>query len=520
MSKKELTGNKQIHREIDVRVKVLSGVDRIAMPVIETIGPRGKNVLYEDAMGNMSLTNDGVTIAREINVEDPIENAVIEMIKEGSKRTNQEAGDATSTTILYTQVLVHRLFELKKKGLNHRAITDMMNRVADKLLKRLTAQKKEVKTNKTLYEVAKISANNDDEIAKIVAETIETAGLDGMIFLDYSKDADTHLDKQSGFKISSGMSFQNLYTSADRPAALYNNMPVLIFDKQLYHADEAEHILRVAKDAGFDKLCIIAKDFVGDAPNTFIVNHSSGIIKLVLVKVPSDTELGDLAVYLNGHVISEAEGRRVDSLVKADFMYAESVFADPQKVLVKNPKVNSKLTKRIAGIKVELKKDKDNPELKNRLASLTSGIVYIYVGGRTQVEAKEKLFRYEDAISAVRAAKRNGYLVGGGLSILNAFVEKDYSSKDEMETARILSMASIERIAENAQIALEHSKLTSKVGLNALTGKYEDLLLAGIVEPFKAVEMSIKNSVSVACMVTSIGTFILNNHEDTSCGIK
>jgi len=514
MQRGKPTGNKFILREADVREKILSGLDKISLPVIETIGPLGKNVLYEDSMGNLIFTNDGVTIAREISLEDPVENAVVEVIKDASRRTNQEAGDATSTTILFARTLILRALELRKKGIGQKAIRDMFDGVASKILARLEKMKREVKTPKTTYEVAHISANNDPEIAKYVAETIETAGLDGMIFLDLSQDENTSIEKQSGFRSPNGMMYQNLYNDISRPIATYDSIPVIIFDKQLYYADEAEHIIRTATELGIKRLCIVAKDFVGDATNTFIANHSQGVIKLVLTKIDDATQMEDLAVYLGGSVVSEAAGRRVDSIGMLDFMEADNVFADPTKVLIKSSRKNKQLTRRIEGIKEELKKDKDNQKLKDRLASLTNGVVNLKIGGRTQSESREKLFRYEDAINAVRAAQRNGYLVGGGLSMFNAFRSSDYKTRDEMMTAWLLCKASVERIAENSNIDLDDSELSDEIGLNALNGKYENLLKAGVVEPYKAVEMAIKNAVSVANIITGIGTFVLVQYED------
>ncbi len=507
------TGNKVILRESDVRSRVMDTVERVALPVIETIGPRGKNVLYEDSGGNPTLTNDGKTIIDSINFKDPLENAVANIMKDGAARTNQMAGDATSTTTLYGYVLTKFAAALKKKGMTQRAVRDLLQRVQDKLLKRLEAQKKVVNTKAIEFEIAKISANNDESIAKLTQETVDVAGIDGMVFIEMNNGEETTIEKQTGFRVPNGMIFQNLYNDLGRPVAKYDNVKVLIFDKQLYYAEECEHIVRVANDLGYGKLVIVAKNFVGDAPNTFIANHVQGVIKLVLTKCEDDTQLEDLAVYLGGTVISETAGRRVDSLHMGDFMDAESVYADPMKVLLKGTTASKALKSRIAGIKEELEKDKNDRKLKDRLASLTNGIVTVKVGGRTHTEARERVFRFEDAISAVRAAKEHGFLVGGGLSMYNAYVAKDYPNRDENEAALLITRASIEQLAENSMVELNYDKLTKDIGLNALTGEYENLFKAGVVEPYKAVEMSLKNAVSVADIITSIGSFILNDYD-------
>jgi chaperonin GroEL len=502
------TSNKLIYIEADVAAKVLSGLDKISLPVIQTIGPLGKNVLIQDDSGNFRLTNDGVTIANNITVKDPIEDAVISIVKDAARRTNLEAGDGTSTTILLAKTLIQRSTELKKKGLSQRQIRTIFDNVSTKLLARLAKLKREVKDDKTLKEVATISANNDKDVAGFVVDTINTAGLDGLVVLDFSGDEKTTLEKQPGFRVASGCIYQNLYTDAARPQAAYKDIPVVMFDKALYYADEAEHILRVAKDLGYDKLVVVAKDFLGDSPNTFIANHVRGVIKLLLVKVSDAAQMDDIAVYLGGTIVSESGGRRVDSVNISDFVMADSIFTDPDKTLITSNNGGKGLKKRVAHLREELTKDKENDTLKRRIASLTNGVVTIKVGGHTQIEAREKAYRYEDAINAVRAAKKWGYLVGGGVSLFASFNPRDYVGKDERTTAEILARSSIEQIAENSMIELDYEKITSTVGPNASTGGYEDLLKAGVVEPFRATEQAIKNAVSVANTLTSVGTFI------------
>ena len=514
------TANKLIYREEAVHDRVLAGLDKISLPIIQTIGPMGKNVLYQDAFGHYTLTNDGVTIAKEIDVDDQIEGAVIEIVKGASKKTNAEAGDGTSTTVLLARALTLKALALKKKGLSQRAVRDMLERVVDRFLGRLSEQKREVKDKNTELQIAKISANNDADIAGFAVDAVAQAGLDGMIFIDVNNDEKTIIDIQDGFRVPAGMIYQNLYNDVSRPVATYENIPVLIFDKAIYYAEEAEHILRTAVDLGHKKLVIVAKDFIGDAPNTFVANHAKGIIHLVLIKVGDDTQLQDLAVYIDGGVVAEAEGRRVDSLMMNDFTTIASVYADPQKCLIKTAKTSKSLKKRIAGLREELVKDRDNQKLKDRIASLTNGIVTIKVGGRTQVEVREKMFRYEDAISAVRASKRDGFLIGGGLGLYNAYRPKDYKGRDENDIALIISRASVDQLAENSNIELDYDRLTKDVGLNALTGQYENLLKAGVVEPFRATELALKNATSVANTITSVGTYVVQDYENREEGDK
>ncbi len=505
--------NKLILREADVKDRILSGLDKISLPVIQTIGPSGKNVLMQNDSGEYVLTNDGVSIANQISVEDQIEDAVVNIVRDAARRTNSEAGDATSTTILFSRTFVKRAMELKSRGLSQRDIIKMFERVTDKIISKLDRSKKLVTTPKTLLEIANISANNDKAVAEIVADTIETAGLDGLVVLDMNNGEQTVVEKEPGFRIPSGMIYQNLYPDAARPQIKYEDIPVLMLDKKLYYQEECAHILRVAKDLGYERLMIVAEDFLGDAPNTLIANHAQGVIQLVLVKVSDKTQLEDLAVYIGGEVVSETGGRRIDSININDFTKASSVFVDPAKTLVRTTEESKTLRKKIVALKEELAKDKDNEKIKSRIASLTNGVVTIKVGGRTPTEAREKAYRFEDAIHAVRAAKKDGYLVGGGLTMYNAYDPKDYSTREERETAQAICKASVDQIAENAMIDLDYDKLTGSVGLNANTGQYENLLKSGVVEPYKATEMALKNAVSVANILTSIGTFIVQDYD-------
>jgi chaperonin GroEL len=507
--------SKTLYQEKDVRDQIIKAVEKVSLPVIETIGPRGKNVLYESDKGNFELTNDGITIIRGIQLDDPIEHAVVDIIKDGSLRTNAEAGDGTSTTVLYSHALIKKAMELRDSGMSQYDIKETFGDVLNKLLSRLEKNKKEVKSDKTKLEVATISAGGDVEIAKNVLTTITTAGLNGMVYLELNPNAETRLEKQEGFRIGEGMKFQNLYSDVARPTMAYKEIPVIIFDKTLYYAEEAEHILQVGMDLGFKEMCIVAKDFLGDAPNTFIANHARGTMGLVLAKLSDDLALEDLAVYLGTSVISESSGRRVDSISRDDFVRAASVSADPQKILFTNQHNSPELKERIAYLKEELDKDKNDSKVKARLASLTNGIVTLKIGGATEREAREKVYRYEDAVNAVRASMLFGYLIGGGLSMYNAYDASDYKDNEIADSvAHMLAEASVRQIAKNAQHKVIPSKLTKTIGYNAATDEYENLLESGVVEPFKAVEMALRNAVAVATILTSIGTFVLNTPEE------
>ncbi len=506
--------NKKIIKGIEVRTQIEAAVKKVTGPVIETIGPRGKNVFYETDKGAFELTRDGFTVARNINLEDSIENAVAEIIKAGALSTNKLGGDGTSTTELYSFENIGVAYELEDQGVAHRDITRVLDTVAEKYIKRLSEMKREVNSDKTLKEIATISANGDTEMAEQVVETINTADLDGMVYIEISGNDKTILEKQQGFRVAPGMIYERLYTNAAQPMMAYPDLPILILDKKLYYAEETEHIIRTAMQAGHKAIGIIAKDFLGDSLNTLITNHSRGALSIVLAKIDSDTTLADLALYLGGHVVSESDGRRTDSVTADDFVFASRVAADPDKVLFTHTKSNPELEERVKWLKSELEKDKENKQVKQRLASLTTGIVTIKVGGRTLQEARERVYRFEDAINATRAAKKSGYLVGGGLSMYVAFLTTTWLP-NELKVAERIGRASIIRIAKNAQLTPDWSKITHDTGLNANTGEYENLLESGVVEPFQVTELALRNAASVASTITSIGTFILNDYEST-----
>lgn len=509
---------KQIHRYKEVREKVLSGLDTIADPVIATLSPKGSNVLFESNMGEHILTNDGVTIAKEINVKDQIENAVIDIVKGASLKTNSEAGDGTTTTILLSQVLTKEGLRMVADGKSWIEVRDMINHMSKTLVKKLESFKHEIKNDSDLENIARISSNNDDEIAKNIVKVVKVAGEDGMVFLEDNNKPETEIVEDLGFMIKSGIAFPELTQDPSRPVVTYKDVPMLITDKKVYHPEEAENILRVAVASGFTDVVIVAQGFSGEAPSVFIANHAQGVINVLLVGVEqAGTSLDDLATYLGGKVLTEKTGNLVDNLTEDDFVLTAKVYSDPTKTLI-TPRVTAskELKNRVAYLKEELAKDKDNEGLKRRISSLTNGVVTIKVGGSTPIETREKVYRYEDAVNATRAGMKHGYLVGGGISLLRAFKESDYEGEMK-QVAKKYTESVLNQIAINCGVqpkqVLEKIK-ESKVkdfGYNALNDTYGDLLKEGVVDSFMAVKMSVENSVSVANILISIKNFVIND---------
>lgn len=530
---------KQILNYTETRDRIFKAVDTLCDPIRQTLSPRGGNVVYEDSHGQINVTNDGVTIAKNIAVKDAVENAVITIMKHASLRTNAVAGDGTSTTILISSILIKEGLRLIENGFNPMELKHEFELFADKMVEELKKLTKKAKTDKDLYYVANISSNNDKEIADNVVKTVKTTGQDGMVFIEPSNSAETEILEDTGFHVHSGMFAPELRNNERQFAATYLNVPVLITDKRLYYQSEAETILSTALKNGYKEIVIIAKDFIGEALPFFISNHTRGSLRVLLVKEPNSANdngitLEDLAVYLGGKVVSDKNGEIVNTLSIEDFVIARRVFADAQKCLISRDteEKNKPLTERIAAIRKELKKFGDDDEsrerdsLKERISSLTNGMVTIRVGGRTPLEVNEKIFRYEDAVNATRSAMENGYTVGGGLAMFQAY-RNAYLNPENEALARVyrkVGEANIRQIAENCGLSSDlvidnilamprnHNNLT--IGFNAREMTYDDLLEVGVVDPFKVGEMAIRNAASVAGMIISSRYFVLNEQDN------
>lgn len=525
---------KQGRRLAEVRDRIFAAVDNIADPIRQTLSPRGGNVIYEDSRGQVNITNDGVTIIKNLAFEDPFESAILDIVRHASLKTNGEAGDATSTTVLLSSILIKEGLRLIESGHNGMDLKKAYEEFAEKMIIRLRKNAKKIKNDKDLFYIAHISANNDKEIADNVVKTIKIAEQEGMVFIEPSNTAETEIVEDTGFNIRQGMFAPEL---ANRGfSATYMNVPILVTDKKLYYAQEAETILNVCLKNGYREVVVVAADFIGEALPFFVANHTKGNIRVLLVKEPSIAKNGgatleDLAIYLGGQVVSEKTGKIVDTLKMDQFMVAKRVISDGIKTIISRDREekNDKLEKRISTLKKEIKKygssdSSEHTELKERLASLTNGMVTIRVGGHTAPVVNEKIFRYEDAVNATRVALKHGYLVGGGLSMLQAYLECGFEKGDK-ELAKVyrkVAEANIRQIAINCGLSddlvmdniMQMRPENPNMGYNALTGYYDDLLENGVVDPLMAEEMAIRNAADVAGIIVSSGYFIVNKPKD------
>lgn len=517
--------NKLVLAYDNIKDKILEGVDMLANPVKQTLSPKGGNVIFSDDRGNIFVTNDGVTIAKNINPKDNVHSAVVDIVRHSSLKTNSEAGDGTTTSILLSQVLIREGFKLLDEGVNPIELKKMLEASAERIIERLSKKKLEIKNDDELFNVATISANNDTEIAKNVVDVVKFAGEDGMVFIEPNNKQETEITKEPGFKIDSGMFSPDLRQSKTSFTARYENVPVLITDKRIYYPEEAETILRTAVSAGHKTIVVVARDFIGQSPMTFIANHNKGIINVLLVKDTKASEnnsesLDDLAIYLGGKVVKEKLGSLVNKVTADDFVMVNSVFSDHEKTIFTPTVVGRKeVTDLVEELKKELEKDKDNEEVKKRISCLTNGTTTIRVGGSTPIEQAEKIYRYEDAINATRSAMKYGYLVGGGVSLLRSFNAEDH---DDIVAPLIKRMChqSLRQIAincgKNPDEVVKNVLLKDKetYGYNALTDIYEDVLKAGVLDPYRVVEMTVRNSISVANVILSSKYLIVNDIEE------
>lgn len=523
--------NKLVYTSKEVEDKILEGVRLITDPIKQTMSPMGGNVLYEDGKGKQNHTNDGVTIAKNIYVKDPIVNQTIDVIRDASLQTNKEAGDGTSSTVLLSSVLIEDGIKLIRNGWNPVNIKREYEKFGEMLIKEIKKSAVEVNTEDDILKLARVSTSNDEEIAKNTARIIEVAGKEGQVMLNGGYSEETELIEDVGFILKNGVFTPELVSEKNRFSVQYNDTLVLVTDKRLYYQAEAEEILNTARMSGYKDIVIIAADFIGEALPTFTENHRQGVMNILLVK-ETDTELlSDLAVYLGGEVISDKSGS-LDNLSIGDYMVAKMIFADPKKTIISRDKdeVNPALNQLIKAIKKEMKKvgNKSSAEylkFESRLASLTRGMVTVKVGGRTPIEIQEKVFRYEDAINAVRVAMIDGYVVGGGLSLVNALKNINIKKFDS-EMQRVFerfTTAIFRQISNNCGINpdVNMSKLEaiqaengSEWGYNAVTGEMSNLLEDGVIEPFTVSKQSINNAISVANIILTSQYRIVNDIEE------
>ena len=524
---------KQIYHNVQARDALKRGVDILANTVKITLGPRGRNVILDKKFGAPVVTNDGVTIAKEIELEDPFENMGAQMLKEVASKTNDVAGDGTTTATILAQKIVHEGLRNLAAGANPMFVKRGIEQATAVAVEAIKKQSKPVKDSITISQVAAISANNDNEIGKLIADAMDKVGKDGVITVEEAKGMDTDMEVVEGMQFDRGYLSPYFVTNPEQMRVELDDPYVLIHDKKISNMKDMLPILEKIAQMG-KPLLIIAEDIEGEALATLVVNKLRGTLQIAAVKAPGFGDrrkamLEDVAILTGGRVMSEDAGLKLENTTTADLGRCAKLTIDKDNTTIVGGKGKAADVKaRIAQIRAQIEdttSDYDREKLQERLAKLAGGVAVIRVGATTEIEMKEKKHRVEDALSATRAAVEEGIVVGGGVALLRAAeaVTKMALEGEEAVGRDIVARAMEEPlrlIAENAGVEgslvvarLREEKKASNVGFNAATMQYEDLMAAGIIDPAKVTRSALQNAASIAAMLLTTEACVTDKPE-------
>lgn len=513
---------KQIYFDIEARNKMKKGVDTLANAVKVTLGPKGRNVVIEKKFGAPQVTKDGVTVAKEIELEDAIENMGAQMVKEVASKTADIAGDGTTTATVLAQSIISEGLKMVAAGANPMDLKRGIDKAVSIVVENLKTQSQTVgNDSKKIQQVATISANNDETIGKLIAEAFAKVGKEGVITVEEAKGTDTTVDVVEGMQFDRGYISPYFVTNSEKMEAELQNPYILIYDKKISAMKDILHILEKVAQSG-RPLVIIAEDLEGEALATLVVNKLRGTLKVAAVKAPGFGDrrkemLTDIAILTAGTVISEEQGFKLEN---ADLSYlgqAASITIDKDNTTVVGGKgKKSDITARVNQIKAQIEtttSDYDREKLQERLAKLAGGVAVLYVGAATEVEMKEKKDRVDDALHATRAAVEEGIVPGGGVAYIRAIESLEAKIKgqiaDEQTGVQIVRRALEEPIRTlTANAGIDGSIVVQKIkdgkadfGFNARTETYENLFKAGVIDPTKVSRVALENAASIAGML-------------------
>lgn len=511
----------------DARASILRGVNVLANAVKVTLGPKGRNVVIEKSFGAPLVTKDGVTVAKEIELANKFENMGAQMVKEVASKTNDDAGDGTTTATVLGQAIFREGVKIVTAGHNPIQVKRGIDKAVELVTAELKKLAKPVKDKTEIAQVGTISANNDKSLGDLIAEAMDKVGREGVITVEESKTAETELTVVEGMQFDRGYLSPYFITNAERMEAVLENAYVLIYDKKVSGMKDLISILEAVAKQG-RPLLIIAEDVEGEALATLVVNKLRGTLQVCAVKAPGFGDrrkamLEDIAVLTGGKVISEDLGNKLEHASPADLGHAKRVVVDKDNTtIIDGSGKKAEINARVAQIKAQVEEtssDYDKEKLKERLAKLVGGVAVIHVGAPTEVEMKEKKARVEDALNATRAAVEEGIVAGGGTALVRAarVLENVDFTDEELWGARIIKRACEEplrQIAANAgldgAIVLDRvlSKETASFGYNALTDEYQDLVKSGVIDPMKVVRSALQNAASVASLMLTTETMI------------
>jgi chaperonin GroEL len=533
---------KQLVFSEDARRKLKNGMNTVANAVSATLGPKGRNVAVDRKFGSPTITHDGVSVAKEIELEDPFENMGAQLLKEAATKTNDIAGDGTTTSTVLAHAIVNEGLKALEAGYNPMLLKGGITQATETVVEELRKQSMKIDTKEEIASVATNSAA-DEEIGSLIADVMDRVGKDGVITVEESKSMQFETEYVEGMQFDRGYISAYFITNPDQMQAVINEPYILINEKKISAAQDIVPILEKLVQIGKRELVIIAEDIDGEALATLVLNKLRGMLNVLAVKAPGFGDrrkamLQDIAILTGGTVISEETGRKLETVTLQDLGRAEKIVSDKENTTIVGGKgTKAAIEGRIKEIRAEIDKstsDYDKEKLQERLAKLSGGVAIIRVGAATETEMKEKKHRVEDALSAARAAVEEGIVPGGEISLINASGKldkllKSLDGEDNEETKVGINIvkkaleAPIRKLAANAgqdgSVIIDTVRRTAvdkknkNIGYNVLTGEYVDMIQAGIIDPVKVVRGALENASSIASMILTTDVLITDMPE-------
>ena len=524
---------KELEFETEARARLKIGVDKLARAVKVTLGPKGRNVVIEKKFGSPTITKDGVTVAKEVELDDPVENLGATMVKEVATRTSDNAGDGTTTATILAQAIYTEGLKSVTAGVNPMALKRGIEGAVENVVGQLADMAVETKGKKEIAQVATISANSDSVIGDLIADAMEKVGKDGVITVEEAKGLETTLETVDGMQFDRGYLSPYFVTDPEKMEAVLEDPLILIHDKKVSSMKDLLPVLEKVAQMG-KPLMIISEDVEGEALATLVVNKLRGTLKVAAVKAPGFGDrrkqmLQDIAILTGGQVISEELGFKLENAVVSDLGSAKRIVIDKDDtIIVDGAGDTDKIKGRISEIRVAIDKstsDYDQEKLQERLAKLAGGVAIINVGAATETEMKEKKARVEDALHATRAAVEEGIVPGGGVALLwaqkalDGLKRKDSDEQIGVQIVRRSLEEPLRQIAQNAgaegAIVVERVREKNSLnwGYNAQTEKYEDLVKAGVIDPTKVTRTALQNAASISGLLLTTECVVVDKPE-------
>jgi chaperonin GroEL len=531
---------KIIKFDSEARTSLKAGVDKLANAVKVTLGPKGRNVILQKQFGVPHITKDGVSVAKEIELEDPIENMGAQLVKEVASKTADQAGDGTTTATVLAQEIYNLGFKNVAAGANPMDLKRGIDTAVGVVVKELANISKKIKSSTEIEQVATISANNDSEIGKMIATAMEKVGKDGIITVEEAKGIETEVKVVEGMQFDKGYSSPYFVTNQDTMDVQFDNALVLIYDKRISAMKDILPVLESVAQTN-KPLVIISEDLEGEAMATLVVNKMRGTLKVAAVKAPAFGDrrkemLQDIATITGGTVISEEVGLSLEKVTMSMLGKAEKIVIDKDNTTIINGGGKKEDIKaRVELIKSQIEKstsDYDTEKLQERLSKLSGGVAILYIGAATEVEMKEKKDRVDDALHATRAAVAEGIVPGGGVALIRAqaaLANMDYSKIDDYHTGILIVSKAIEAplrtIVTNgggsAEVVINEVRNSKgNIGYNARTEEYVDMVKAGIIDPTKVTRLALENAGSIASLLLTTECVIATEKEEKQSQIQ